>query len=87
MAEETLSFEHRDLHWGNILVGETKEEVVVYPIGNDFYEVKCEKTSATIIDFSLSRLTTPDGGTIFNDLAKDPALFKAEGDYQFDIYR
>lgn len=27
------------------------------------------------------------GCCIFNDLASDPALFTAQGEYQFEIYR
>jgi len=87
VAEDSLKFEHRDLHWGNILIGETEEDVFSYKIAESTFEVKTEKTSATVIDFSLSRLAIQNAGVIFNDLSKDPALFKAEGDYQFDIYR
>jgi len=39
-----------------------------------------------IIDFTLSRMVY-DGCCIYNDLSKDPALFTAEGDYQFEVYR
>ena len=69
------------------MVGETAEDVFSYQISDNTFEVKTEKTSATVIDFSLSRLTISNAGVIFNNLSKDPALFKAEGDYQFDIYR
>ena len=75
------------MHWGNILIGETEEDVFSYKIAESTFEVKTEKTAATVIDFSLSRLAIQNAGVIFNDLSKDPALFKAEGDYQFDIYR
>lgn len=39
-----------------------------------------------IIDFTLSRMSY-EGCCIFNDLALDPALFTAQGEYQFEIYR
>lgn len=88
VAETRLSFEHRDLHWGNVLIGDTDDKSLRYAIGDETYEVKTEKVIATVIDFSLSRLTTArDECNIFNDLGKDPNLFVAKGDYQFDIYR
>ena len=69
------------------MVGETEEDLFSYKIADSTFEVKSEKIKATVIDFSLSRLAISNDGVIFNDLSKDPALFKAEGDYQFDIYR
>eukprot|EP00094_Tigriopus_californicus_P004158 TCALIF_04006-PA protein Name:"Similar to Haspin Putative serine/threonine-protein kinase haspin homolog (Drosophila melanogaster)" AED:0.19 eAED:0.19 QI:948/0.44/0.4/0.9/1/1/10/23/263 len=89
VAEHENQFEHRDLHWGNILVRPTEEKSFTYTLNSESLEVKSEKIQATIIDFSLSRLTSKEdhGTVIFNDLGKDPALFKASGDYQFDIYR
>ena len=39
-AEEELAFEHRDLHWGNVLVKETKSATpVTYTVGGDIFEV------------------------------------------------
>ena len=88
VAEHEVQFEHRDLHWGNILVRSTETKAFRYEIDGVEYEVKSEKMEATIIDFSLSRLNAKAEGTVlFNDLSKDPTLFKAAGDYQFDIYR
>ena len=83
-----MKFEHRDLHWGNILIKPTEETTFDYKIGEEILTVKSEKVKATIIDFTLSRMTSiEDEVEIFNDLSKDPALFEATGDYQFDIYR
>ncbi len=96
VAESELSFEHRDLHWGNILIKDTEEKSVSCFIADEVGETTTRELKtcgvlATIIDFSLSRLSAPgdieDRRNIFNDLSKDPALFKAKGDYQFDIYR
>merc|ERR1712059_80348 len=91
VAEEEMQFEHRDLHWGNVLIRETKEKMVSFKLGGDTYQVTTEGVSTTIIDFSLSRMEV-EGNIIFNNLALDPDLFKAKGkdqggDYQFDIYR
>ena len=89
VAEQTHQFEHRDLHWGNILVRDTREKSLLYSLENEKFEVETLGKCATIIDFSLSRLTVPgqEGCDIFNNLAEDPELFTSEGDYQFDIYR
>ena len=89
VAEKTHRFEHRDLHWGNILVRDTSEKSLLYSLENEKFEVETLGKCATIIDFSLSRLTVPgnEGCDIFNNLAEDPELFTSEGDYQFDIYR
>ena len=92
VAESHMEFEHRDLHWGNVLIKETKDKVAHFRLNGDLYEVDTEGVTTNIIDFSLSRLTT-DGVTIFSDKTTDPTLFTAKGkdkpggDYQFDIYR
>jgi hypothetical protein len=60
---------------------------------NSICRVDTLGVETTIIDFSLSRLTSgADNCTIFKNLAEDPTLFAAAGldkggDYQFDIYR
>lgn len=33
VAEKALEFEHRDLHWGNILIARTKEPYIYYNLG------------------------------------------------------
>ena len=92
VAESNMEFEHRDLHWGNVLVKQTKDKVAQFRLNGDLYEVDTEGVTTNIIDFSLSRLTT-EGVTIFSDKTTDPTLFTAKGkdkpggDYQFDIYR
>merc|ERR1719466_657433 len=57
VAEEGLKFEHRDLHWGNVLVKETIQKTVDFTLGGDTYQVETGGVLTTIIDFSLSRLT------------------------------
>ena len=42
----------------------------------------------TLIDFTLSRLVTPEGEVAFCDLAADPELFNGpKGDVQAETYR
>lgn len=92
-AEFELEFEHRDLHWGNVLVKETKEKFVQFIVDGDVYQVETHGVMTTIIDFSLSRLfSREDDCIVYKNLRQDPTLFTAKGrdkggDYQFDIYR
>ena len=90
MAEKLLAFEHRDLHWGNVLIQTCTEKHIVFGHASETFKVETQGVRATIIDFSLSRLSLPtddDDNVIYNNLTEDPDLFKSEGDYQFDIYR
>ncbi|KAK7084830.1 Serine/threonine-protein kinase haspin [Halocaridina rubra] len=86
VAEQALEFEHRDLHWGNVLVATTKESSLDFHINHGIYTVQTQGVKATIIDFTLSRLKAPHC-VMYNNLAEDPSLFTAQGDYQFEIYR
>lgn len=87
IAEASLQFEHRDLHWGNLLITQTeKDKMLSYRLnGTDFVMPACG-IQVSIIDFTLSRITF-DGVCIFNDLSLDPDLFTASGDYQFEVYK
>ena len=89
MAEKVLEFEHRDLHWGNVLIQVCNEKIIKFSQAFETFEVETQGVSATIIDFSLSRLglAKEDNVVIYNNLKNDPDLFISEGDYQFDIYR
>lgn len=83
-AAEELGFEHRDLHMGNILV----ERV---PANNAQTEAPlthrygtCAGVRATVIDYSLSRLSAdPPLAYLFDD----ESLFEGQGDPQYDVYR
>ncbi|XP_015186578.1 PREDICTED: putative uncharacterized protein DDB_G0282133 [Polistes dominula] len=86
IAERSLKFEHRDLHWGNVLISRTDEQYINYTLDNKDILVPSNGIKVCIIDFTLSRMSY-EGCCIFNDLASDPALFTAQGEYQFDIYR
>ncbi|KAL2729507.1 serine/threonine-protein kinase Haspin ALK2 isoform X2 [Vespula squamosa] len=86
VAERSLKFEHRDLHWGNILISHTDEQYIYYKLDNKNISVSSNGIKVCIIDFTLSRMSY-QGCCIFNDLALDPTLFTAQGEYQFEIYR
>lgn len=57
VAEECLSFEHRDLHWGNVLIKRTKRKEIHYKLCGKDICVKSAGVFVSIIDFTLSRLT------------------------------
>lgn len=86
VAEQELEFEHRDLHWGNVLVAPTKDSVMDFRVAGATYSLPTKGLKATVIDFTLSRLHL-NHCVMYNNLGEDPSLFTAEGDYQFEIYR
>ncbi|XP_071947659.1 serine/threonine-protein kinase haspin-like isoform X2 [Antedon mediterranea] len=79
VAEKVLQFEHRDLHWGNVLVKKLEDD-------EQDTTLPGHRLHVSIIDFTLSRLHK-DECTLFFDLSTDESIFEGEGDYQFDIYR
>ncbi|KAI0321935.1 hypothetical protein OF83DRAFT_1161476 [Amylostereum chailletii] len=90
-AESLVSFEHRDLHWGQILVKNVSSSTAVrhrskmrLPMDDPTNGVK-----ATIIDLGLARMDpgndSDDRGVCWTPF--DEEVFEGEGDYQFDIYR
>ena len=56
VAEECMQFEHRDLHWGNVLVKPTEEETVKYCLNGEEFELDTHGVQVNIIDFTMSRL-------------------------------
>lgn len=87
VAEQKFQFEHRDLHWGNILIAPTTEKFSEFSLGGgSVVKLLTHGVKVTIIDYSLSRMVY-DGAVLFDNLARDEELFQSNGDYQFDIYR
>ncbi|KAJ2783894.1 hypothetical protein H4R18_001450 [Coemansia javaensis] len=112
LAERNNRFEHRDLHWGNIMVTRYNSNLTFLyqlpPLGSrvksTLISIPSYKVRCTIIDYTLSRLhvdnDAKDAGTaaskpanydpannVFYVVLKDEALFRGEGDVQFDVYR
>ncbi|XP_063902656.1 uncharacterized protein LOC135122415 isoform X3 [Zophobas morio] len=85
VAERALNFEHRDLHWGNVLISKTQKETLQYFVNNEVLIVATHGIEATIIDFTLSRLET--NGNIYYYALEDEGFFTGVNDIQYDVYR
>lgn len=85
VAESSLHFEHRDLHWGNVLVKKTGIKQVEYRLCGKTFNINTHGYVAHIIDFTLSRMG--EDVVHFCDLSSEDDIFHGQGDYQFDIYR
>ncbi|XP_034045091.1 serine/threonine-protein kinase haspin [Thalassophryne amazonica] len=86
VAEQELQFEHRDLHWGNVLVKTTRQRKSSFLLNGTVHSLDNKGVLVRIIDYSLSRLEI-DGLTVSCDISNDEELFMGQGDYQFDLYR
>ncbi|XP_023948077.2 uncharacterized protein LOC112053041 [Bicyclus anynana] len=91
VAEEAFQFEHRDLHWGNVLIAPTEQKYATFVLRGRVHRVARRGVAATVIDYSLSRLSlrlpSAESAALYNDLSADDGLFDAVGDYQFSVYR
>ena len=56
VAEQELEFEHRDLHWGNVLIRSTKQDQVTFRLNDEDFSIASHGLEVSIIDFTLSRL-------------------------------
>ncbi|GLB34041.1 putative protein with domain of unknown function [Lyophyllum shimeji] len=100
-AEQLVSFEHRDLHLGQILVKDLPmPETLPLRARNQNSKSKSGSSRvymddpihgvrATLIDLGLSRMDAGDGhgGEMVHWTAFEDEIFMGEGDYQFDVYR
>lgn len=87
-AELELEFEHRDLHWGNVLVSaESAAKTMTVAVGDATVIVPNHGVRAVIIDYTLSRIRLASGVLLHVNLSDDPDLFTGENDTQFDVYR
>ncbi|KAK2634612.1 hypothetical protein Ddye_029404 [Dipteronia dyeriana] len=87
VAEAAYEFEHRDLHWGNVLLSRNDSITQHFILEGKHMFVKTFGVSISIIDFTLSRINTGED-ILFLDLSSDPYLFKGpKGDKQSETYR
>lgn len=42
VGEKSLNFEHRDMHWGNILISKTKEKIMYYKFDDLEFQYSCQ---------------------------------------------
>lgn len=87
VAEAAYEFEHRDLHWGNVLLSRNDSEALQFTLEGKNMTIKTFGLQISIIDFTLSRINTGED-ILFLDLSTDPYLFKGpRGDRQAETYR
>ncbi|KAJ1917061.1 hypothetical protein IWQ60_007903 [Tieghemiomyces parasiticus] len=96
LAETELEFEHRDLHWDNVLLAPadptTASKTMTYTVhgANATRPFRCTVPThglrVTVIDYTLSRVRTPAGHTLFVNIT-DEDIFTGQGDRQYDVYR
>ncbi|GLT88464.1 hypothetical protein SLE2022_064890 [Rubroshorea leprosula] len=87
VAEAAYEFEHRDLHWGNILLNRNDSYTLKFILDGKQMSIRTFGLSISIIDFTLSRIKAAEN-ILFLDLSLDPDLFKGpKGDKQSETYR
>lgn len=87
VAEAAYEFEHRDLHWGNILLRRNESATVQFILEGKKMIFRTSGLLISIIDFTLSRINTGQD-VLFLDLTSDPYFFKGpKGDRQAETYR
>ncbi|KMT14135.1 hypothetical protein BVRB_4g079570 [Beta vulgaris subsp. vulgaris] len=87
VAEAAFEFEHRDLHWGNILLSRKETTMLQFTLEGRTTCIRTHGVLVSIIDFTLSRINT--GNTIlYLNLSLDPELFEGpKRDKQSETYR
>lgn len=72
VAESCLEFEHRDLHWGNLLINTVPDTTrQVYRLRGQDWNVRSPGLRICLIDFTLSRLIGPHGTVKCSTLDRD----------------
>ncbi|KAH8118464.1 hypothetical protein DFH11DRAFT_1503102 [Phellopilus nigrolimitatus] len=87
-AEELVHFEHRDLHWGQILVRRIPTSLHLRAINTQssvYMDDPSHGVQSTIIDLGLSRIDSGHKDPYWTPFTEEN--FEGEGDYQYDVYR
>lgn len=89
VAEDSLAFEHRDLHWGNIMLTPAgPDSCITARLHGCSVRVHTAGAVVCLIDFTASRLQTPGGDVAFCNLELEDGLFDGpKGKPQFEAYR
>jgi serine/threonine-protein kinase haspin len=88
VAEEAVAFEHRDLHWGNIMLSPATSTHISCRLTNCSIKMRTEGAVVCLIDFTASRLQTPWGDVAYCNLEHEEGLFDGpKGKCQFETYR
>ena len=87
-GEESNEFEHRDLHWGNILIDQSDEDAVLEKLldnlnledgGKELLDGGWGGVKVTLIDYTLSRAKVDDvAGQIAYYGFEDESLFEGK---------
>ncbi|QSL65688.1 hypothetical protein MERGE_003001 [Pneumocystis wakefieldiae] len=87
-GEKLYEFEHRDLHWGNVLVDDIYDSSEEMLSQLSLNSTCSSRPCIIIIDYTLSRLRCDDNieELTWNNF-EDHEIFEAYGDYQYEIYR
>ncbi|GFH05573.1 protein kinase domain-containing protein, partial [Haematococcus lacustris] len=87
VGEEALEFEHRDLHWGNVMVQAAASPTINFRLKGQDIKVDTHGMTAALIDFTASRLRTLTGKLAYCNLSSDPELFEGpKGEVQVSLH-
>ncbi|OQS55739.1 hrk1 [Ecytonucleospora hepatopenaei] len=89
--QNELKYEHRDLHWGNVLINRKDSTEKNNCVVNDYDQIqKNTKLDINLIDFSLSRFSD-NNFLVYTDFENKKHNWIFEGDAsednQFEVYR
>ena len=73
VAENALEFEHRDLHWGNVLISRTEDEFIESYLLGERKTVPTHGVRVSLIDFTLSRLEKGNKTLLMSNLKLRPS--------------
>jgi serine/threonine-protein kinase haspin len=85
VSEEALGFEHRDLHWGNVLLQPATSITTSFRFRGQNIEVQTQGMLVTLIDFTASRLQLLTGDVAFCDLEQVGGAGREQLDWEWAV--